>query len=370
MKKAISFGLALAFVLTFFVAASAEPVSLFYGQQWDRYDYQVYGGSYAASTKSNNTFTIPRTYLRYKLTDDSLGYEGNLTLDINNVNDGQNSKITVTGGNVTAAGGIDWAIWVKKASVDFKKIPFLSDIDAVIRVGQQDVYFGAIDTWQYPVIEKALEDKNGVVSSADQGIALLGKIPQGFGAYELAIYNGFGYKTTDNDATNGDITDKAYDASLLLTPIAGIYVRGSYFHKMTSIFNAKSMGYNATALVLGGASGPIEGFVEYVTDNIAKNYTAGSKSGVSVGVSGYIGFKLTDMVSLHLRMDEYNLDTRAKNDEINTYIAGVNLKLTPMTVLQLNYQLDANKFPSKFGGAGDNNLTNNNQFLSQLVWSW
>jgi hypothetical protein len=360
MKKGLSFVLVLAFALSCVAAVSAEPVAKFYGYDWLRYDYQVYGGSYAVTPKSNNTFSIPRTYLRYKVADDAAGYEGNLTIDINNVNGGE---VVVAG----KGGSVDWASWVKNASVDFKKIPLLGDIDALIRVGQQNVYFGSIDTWQYPVIEKALEDKNGVVSSADQGISLIGKIPAGFGAYEVAVYNGTGYKTTAYDASQ-NITDKAYDASLLITPLAGIYVRGSYLHKLTNGIGAVTANYDATAAVLGGASGPIEGFVEYLVSDAAKNYVAGSKSGVAVGVSGYIGVKITDAISLHLRMDSYNPDTRAKNDEVNTYIAGANLKLTDATVLQINYQLDANKYPGH--GSGDNNLTNNNQFMTQLVWSW
>jgi hypothetical protein len=108
--------------------------------------------------------------------------------------------------------------------------------------------------------------------------------------------------------------------------------------------------------------------VEYVTDNAAKNHTAGVKSGVAVGVSGYIGVKLADALSVHFRADTYNPDTLVKFDEMNTFIVGMNVKLTSMTVLQLNYQLD--KFVHTLHGASDNNLTNNNQFLAQLVWSW
>ena len=238
----------------------------------------------------------------------------------------------------------------------------------MVRVGQQDVYFGTIDTWTYPTIEKAIEDKNSVISSADQGISLVGKLG-GWGAYEAAIYNGCGYKLLDYDA-NQDITDKAYDVSVLLTPIAGIYARASYYHKITTGFGAaKTLGYNASALVIGAASGPIDAFVEYLTANDASKYTAGSVSGVLVGWESYLGIKLTDMIQLHARIDTYDPDTRTHNNEVNTYIAGVNITMTNATTLQLDYQLDANKFPY-LGGAKDNNNSNNNQFLAQLVWKW
>jgi len=363
MKKAICVIFAAAILLSLTTFASAAVETKFYGYQWLRYNYNVTGGSYA--TAGNNYFSIPRTYLRWKFTDADAGYEGNLTLDINNTNGGQG--VTTTG----VAGAIDWASWLKKASVDFTKIPFLSDIDALIRVGQQDVYFGTIDTWQYPVIEKAIEDKQSIVSSADQGIALIGKIPAGYGGYEMAIYNGTGYKDVPNDGTGAaaNLTDKAYDASLLITPIAGLYARLSYFHKILSVLNAHpTLGYNSTAVVVGGATGPIEGFVEYVTLVNAKNYLAGTTSGVSVGVSGYLGIKLTDMFTLCGRVDTYNPDTQKKNDEKNMYTAGVNIKLADKITLQLDYQLDANRYPGY--GTGDNNLKNANQWMTQLVWNW
>lgn len=373
MKKALSFILAAVFALTFFAFAFADVTTTFYGIQWLRYDYQVYGGSYGPATfaggnDSNNTFTIPRTYLRWKMAGD--GYEGNITLDINNTDGGENSGKNWSKDlpGALTAGSIDWAIWVKKATVDFTNIPFLSSIDAAVRVGQQDVYFGTIDTWSYPTIEKAIEDKNGVISSADQGISIVGKMPQGLGAYELAVYNGTGYKTTALDS-NQDITDKAYDISVLLTPIAGIYARASYYHRLTNPLGTKTYGYNASALVIGGASGPIEALVEYITANDASKYTAGSVSGVLTGWESYLGIKLTDMVQLVARIDTYDPDTRTHNNEVNTYIAGLNITLTNATVLQLDYQLDSNKFPF-LGGAKDNNVTNNNQFLAQLVWKW
>lgn len=366
MKKAISMIFAAIFVLSFFAMASADDVTTkFYGYQWLRYDYNVMGGSYGDSTKSNNEFTVPRTYLRWKMSDDEAGIEGNITMDINNTNSGEG----VSG--VAVAGSIDWASWLKKASVDFTKVPYLSDIDMTVRVGQQDVYFGYIDLWSYPVISLGFDDKNKVVPSVDDGIAVTGKLPEGYGDYELAMYNGTGYKDVPNDGTsNGaNTTDKAYDACLMITPISGLWARASYYHKISSVFGVSpAQAYNATAVVLGGATGPINGFVEYTTSNNAANYAAGSKSGVSEGVSGFIGIDLTSMISLNARVDTWNPDTKVVRDEVNMYTAGVNIKFSDKVLLQLDYQLDQNRYPA--GGAKDNNLTNNNQWLSQLVWNW
>jgi hypothetical protein len=358
MKKALSFVLAAAFALSFFAFAFADVTTTFYGYQWLRYDYQAVGGSYGApATGSNNTFSIPRTYLRWKVAGD--GYEGNITLDINNTNAGENSGKNM--GAITM-GSIDWASWLKYAYVEFNNIPYLSSIDAVIRAGQQAVYFGTIDTWQYPTVEKTIEDLHSFVSGCDNGVALVGKLPQGYGSYEAAIYNGTGYKDTAEDSTQ-DITDKAYDLSLNITPIAGLYVRGSYFKKLTNVFGSIAKNYSASAVVVGGATGPIEAFEEYVTCvGITGNV------GAAVGWESYLGMNLTDLVELHLRIDTYDPDTKVARNEQNTYIAGVNLNLTKATVLQLDYELTENKFPGS--GAKDNNITNNNQFISQIAWKW
>jgi hypothetical protein len=356
MKKALSFVLAAVFAVSFFVFAQADVTTTFYGFQWLRYDYQQYGGSYASTpSTSNNTFSIPRTYLRFKASDPDAGYEGNITMDINNTNNGE-------------AGNIDWASWLKYAYVDFTKIPFLSDIGATVRAGQQAVYFGTIDTWQFPTIEKSIEDKNGVMNGCDNGVSIVGKIPSGFGTYQAAVYNGTGYKTIAYDS-NQNITDKAYDLSVNLTPISNAYLRISYFHKLTNAINAMTQAYNATAIVLGGNAGPVEGFVEYLTANEGKNYVTGTSSGVIIGWESYVGVKLTDYLQMHLRVDTYDPDTRVHNNETNTYIAGFNVMLTKKTTLQLDYEFNGYKFPFA-GGAKDNNITNNNQFISQLVWSW
>jgi hypothetical protein len=352
--------------MSFFAFAFADATTTFYGYQWLRYDFQQYGGSYGSTTAtSNNTFSIPRTYLRWKIADPAAGYEGNITIDINNTNAGENSGKSM---GVITTGAIDWASWLKYAYVDFTNIPFLSAYDARIRAGQQSVYFGTIDTWQYPTVESSIENIHNIVSSCDDGVSLVGKLPMGYGSYEAAIYNGTGYKDTAYDSTQ-DITDKAYDFSIRFTPVNGFYARASYFHKLTSAFGAKTLGYNATAFVAGGTFGPVEAFEEYVDCVDASKYTAGSASGVSIGWESYLGITLTDLVELHLRIDTYDPDTRTHNNEQNTYIAGLNLNFMKNIVLQLDYELTENKFPFD-GGARDNNLTNINQFISQLVWKW
>jgi hypothetical protein len=339
----------------------ADVTTTFTGYQWLRYDYQVYGSSPAAVTpKSNNTFSIPRTYLTLKIADKTAGYDGNITMDINNTSGGENSGTTL--------GAIDWASWLKFAYVNFNTIPFLSDAGITLRVGEQKVYFAQVDTWTYPLIEKTMADKSLGIPTADQGIALDGKVPGGWGSYQLAVYNGTGFKLYDADGNTGNMyTDKCYDAALMVTPMQGLYARISYLHKTLTPLGVTSLGYNATDILIGGTVGPVDATLEYLAACNAAKYAVG-KSGVSVGVSGYIAVKVLDPLSIYARIDSYNPDTRVTLDETNFYALGVNLKLAPAMTLQVDYQLDANRYTQH--GTKDNNLTNNNQWETQLVWSW
>ena len=368
MKKVISFGLALVFVLSFFVIASAEPVVKFYGYQWLRYESKVVGSS-VDNAIDTSLFSIPRTYLRLKVTD--TGYEGNITLDINNVAGAQGvsqSFTAVTYTTTAVTGTIDWAAWLKYASVDFTKVPGLEQIDAQLRVGIQKVYFGTLDVWEYPLIDKEPVDRNGIASSADFGAAIVGRLPNGFGQYELAAFSGSGYKKIDTNA------EKMYNASLLITPLPGIYMRGSYIHNITSALGAAvTKDFNATAAVVGYASGPIEGWTEYMTRFDASK-ASGSASGVLVGWSSYLGINLSDSIQLNAMWMQNNPDTKVVRDDRNVWQAGINYKLNEAVLLQFGYEVDQLKFPNNAVGKGnstnDTGTANLNYFWAQTKWSW
>lgn len=369
MKAAKRFGLAIVFMSAFFVFACAEPVTKFYGYQWLKYENKVVGS--AVDNKVDlSSFSVPRTYLRLKVTD--TGYEGNITLDINNTAGAQGVNTTVI--NITptvVTGSIDWAAWLKYASLDLTKIPGLEQIDAQLRIGIQKVYFGTLDTWEYPLIDKEPVDRAGIASSADFGVSIIGRLPAGFGSYELATFSGSGYKKLDTNA------EKMYNASLLVTPLPGIYVRGSYIHNITSDLGAVHSAitdFNASAVVLGYASGPIEGWTEYMTRFDAKSAVAGLKSGVLVGWSSYLGVNITDAVQVNAMWMQNNPDTKVQRDDRNIWQLGVNYKLFDAVLLQFTYELDQLKMPVKafgFGNSSNNtDSANLNYFWLQTKWSW
>ncbi len=347
MKKSVL--LAVVFVMALTAAAFAEVKVKFHGYQWVRYEV-VQVGATQDSTSDKNSFYIPRTYLRTNVDDSESGIKGRLTLDINNDQYGQ--KVATT----AAAGAIDWAIWVKYGYVDFPlPIP-----EATLRVGLQNFYFGSVDKWSYPITTSAAYgDRQKIVpSSAEQGIALVGLLPEGFGDYEIAIYNGAGYKKLEDNA------EKMYLVSSTIVPLPGLSIRGSYLKTITNAINAATKDYSATGVVLTYATGPLEASVEYNVKKEVKNATA-TRSGVMEGVSVYLGAKVMDPLTLSLRYDAHNPDTGIARNEINYIMAGITYKISSKVDLQLSYEFEQPKFLT-----GHPNNDHKNKFIAQTKWSW
>lgn len=344
MKKAIVFLFVCLFV--FAASASADIETKFYGYQWLRYDYRFTGVSAAS-----NGFYVPRTYLRLKVKDFDAGYEGFLTIDINNDQYGQKVATSYT------AGAVDWGIWVKDGYIALNKIPLLQDAGMSLKIGIQPVYFGSIDTWTFPVFERALEDRMGYLISADQGIALTGTLPESWGSYELAVYNGGGYKKMENNM------EKAYCASMLVSPVKEIYMRASYYRTLTNLINTSAACFNTTAVVLGFKIAEFDGFFEYVVRNSTKDRSAG-KSGTGEAYSVFLNYSIVSWLSFALRYDVTDPDTFKRKDEMNTFIAGINYKIAgDVIVLSLNYQLDAAKLKNS-------DIPNENLWAAQVKWAW
>ena len=347
MKKALV--IALMLLAGSAVMVSAEPVVKFYGYQWLNYEvYQV--GASQETTADKNSFYIPRTYLRTSVKDDDIGIGGYLTLDINNVQYGQQVATTAS------AGAVDFAIWIKYGYVDIKMpVP-----EMTLRLGLQNFYFGSVDTWSYPIaLSAAYGDRQKIVpASADAGVALVGLIPEGWGSYELALYNGSGYKKMEDNA------EKMYAGNVTLVPLPGLSIRTSYLKTITNALNAATKDYSATGVVLGFASGPIEASVEYNVKEEVKNASA-SKSGVMEGMTAFLGVKVLDNVSVNFRYDAHNPDTGTKRDEVNYVMAGVKYVMDKNMEFQLCYELEQPKILT-----GSPNNDHKNKFVAQTKWSW
>ncbi len=343
MKKAIAVLVFAAMVLGSAVSSfAADPETKIYGYNWFRYTL-----GYDNFKETSSLFEVKRTYVRVKVKADD--YEGSLTLDYE---------------NAAEQSTVYYGTWVKYAYVDFTAIPFLKDAEIKLRAGVIPTNFGTIDTWEYPLIEKALEDYLKVVDSANLGVAVMGYLPMALGNFEINYLNGNGYKKKE------DNLDKSLVASLNVVPFTGLYVRGSYIgHSIGENQISQTTGQptalnkyrDRKAVVIGGATGPIEGFVEGLETKDAK---ASGKSGIGQSVAAFLKLKVVDGIELAAKYFAVNPDTYVKRDEYNVYMAGINWKVASKVLLQLNYEMKQDKF------GGKSNATTNNLWMAQTKWEW
>jgi len=355
-KKVMLVILAAVLSLAGTVRSQAAETS-FYGYTWLRYSaidtWKYNDGSFWTST---NSFEIPRCYIRLK-TKFSDMISGQVTLDINNSSAAQSYVTTTTAGTVTAQTTVaDWRMYVKYAYADFAGlIP-----DAVIRVGMQKVYFGTIDLWEYPVIQKEIVDLAGLLSSADQGIAIDGNIPGGWGDYQVALYNGSGYAKMETNPK------KAGCVSATIVPFPGIWLRGSYYGDITTTGATDTqVDKLRSSAVLGFNFFPVNGHLEYIIPFNPKTGEQGSAA--ELFLQSKIPFDIAVLKNMDLvfRADYYKVNVDKKGTSANAsdagwIIAGFNYKAAEGLNLQFNAE---NKV---FEKTGLHTMT----YTAQTVLSW
>ncbi|MEO0132026.1 MAG: hypothetical protein ABIK73_03720 [candidate division WOR-3 bacterium] len=288
---------------------------------------------------------------------------------------------------------------VKYGYLQFAKLlPF---VENNLEVGIIKNYFGVVYDWEYPVIEKALEDKEKVVASADYGMAFTGFLPKGFGEYTLGIYNGEGYTKTQSKVNK----NFAYLLNTRLIPIAGITLGGSVLldrpgtlglvRHITTATRAESLFKNiydrrrAFSVITKIAFGFLEVWGEYLNNYYDSTITKKiSRPNIPDTVTeiGYIykshGYSITPIITISnlinfdgelvFRFDFWdpNRDVRNYSNVTTTmgfnYILVRSAGLTPILTLQANwsrkyyqkeYSQVANKKPE-------------DQFGLQLKWKY
>ena len=219
---------------------------------------------------------------------------------------------------------------IKAAYLEYSEI--LPDVK--IQAGIIKNYFGTIYDWKYITIQKAPEDLNGVIASADAGVALTGYIPSGFGEYQLGIYNGEGYKKyLDNIDKN-----PAFVANVRFIPFTGLTLGGSVHYSQfefatDTLGNTENRKDMKVAGVLRGAYGPVELWGEYLMRE--KDEAQGSGLMVMPVVTLGRRFQLLG------RYDIWDPDTDTDDDGHSLMVLGINYFLTKNgkgTQLQFNWQ--------------------------------
>ena len=287
---------------------------------WNRWTYQMIDGDV-----TKNEMALKRGYFRLE-PKFSENIKGRFNLDFfsdddNEVADGAGLKI-------------------KYAYLDFKNL--LPIKETTLTVGLMKTYFGTIYEWTYPTIDGDPSDKYKFVSSTDFGFGVSGKIPNSFGSYNLAIYNGEGYKKVGDNIN----TDMNYVANLRVTPIAGVTLGGSYMFRSENDSDADDLEeYNLIAGVGKFAFGPFSLLAQYLMKDKDKPNVDGYEKVNTTAMSFLPVFKVNNNFDILARYDIYDPDTDTENDGYNTIVAGFNYhiirdaKNNPKLFVQTNYQL-------------------------------
>ena len=283
-----------------------------YGYFWLRYTYE--NPTQPEDVTSNaNYFSIDRGYIRWKTSTSPVAFSG--TIDISQASGATNKS--------------DWNVRLKYAQADWT-LPYVGNTlpDAKLILGLQKVYFGYIDRWEYAVLEKALEDTEKKMNSADLGAGFYTLLPGGYGELSAQVFNGLGYSSvTENNAY------KALCGNLSILPITGVMLKGSYWMSKKSVGDTiiTQVDEIRYAGVLQIKYGPVILVGEYLgsTDDDLKG----------MGYMGCLEFKINKRFGLAGRYDYWDGDTDADNNGHNRITGGINWNVSSALLTQLNYQI-------------------------------
>jgi hypothetical protein len=260
-----------------------------YGYFWIRYTYE--NPTTPEVEENANFFSVERGNIRWKTKTSPVSFSG--TVDITSKK------------NATAS--TDWQVRLKYAQADWT-LPGIGEYlpDAKLMLGLQKVYFGIVDLWEYPVIEKNLDEAEKKMNSAELGVGFHSLLPGGYGEFSVQAFNGNGYSNIVEVNTN-----KALVGNLSIVPIPGVMLKGSYWM-------AKQ------------PSG------DTIITQVDQNRYTGLlqlKYGPVTVVGEYLGTKDGDVNGMG------DSDTDTDNNGHNRIIGGINWNVSGALLTQLNYQI-------------------------------
>ena len=249
---------------------------------------------------------------------------------------------------------------IKAAYLEFKNLPFK---DAQIQAGVIKNYFGTVYDWNYTTIQKALEDKEKVGSSADAGIALAGYIPSGFGEYHIGLYNGEGYSKFGSNINKYP----TLGGNVRFIPIPGLTLGGSAQFTNDEETTIDTLGVETTkswsimkaAGVGRFAMGPVDLWGEFLMQKVDET----TSQGFMIMPTVMLGKNLQILA----RYDNWDKDTENDDDAHSRMIVGLNWFISknkngkPETQIQVNWE---RKIPE---AEGANPV---DEFIFQLRWEF
>ncbi len=327
--KLIGFGLML--LLCISIVYADAPI---YGYFWLRYTYD-YLMKPDTATQHPHAFSIERGYIRWKTSASPVAVSG--TIDIN-----MKSGFTKDS---------DWQVRLKYSQADWT-LPYIGKFlpDAKLMLGMQKVYFGLADLWEYPVIEKALEDYIKKINTADLGVGFYSYLPNGFGDVSIQLFNGSGYsKPTEIDLNKATCLNASIVPPVLLRNF-GVMLKGSYWMEKTtakywSPADTETLSVHLTENRMAGvvklSYAPVSLIGEYFISEDGKLPDNKITKGVGYSFVGQIDITKNFAILGRYDMWDKNVsDTTAasKIDAVYTKIFGVNYKLSDNLLIQANYQ--------------------------------
>ena len=342
MKKRVIF---LVLIIMLVSIASAETkLSM---ELWNRWTYKMVDG---ADDASANGFSFNRGYFRLEPVF-SGNIKGRFNLDF-----------------FSDDGAADGAgIKLKYAYLDFSNYLWK---DAKFTFGLMKTYFGTIYSSEYETIDKDPADKYKFASSTDYGFGISGYLPRGYGSYDVAVYNGEGYKKT-GDAID---TNMAFLLNLRVVPVVGLEVGGSYV--MDKVYNEDLAEDEDISKIAAVARITMLPNINIRAQYLTRTHSLAGQDSTANAISIMPIVNLSDLTNIDLELvlrydmydDNADVDDDTENSgAYNTMIAGVNYfmmrdsKNAPKLWVQANYQMKDNIYKEK---------DDETEMLVQLRWKF
>lgn len=308
---------------------------------------QVFAGDFKPGVKMKG-----RLYLHLtgdlsdspKLERDGFSLERVYLTAIGNITENVSTKATL---NVNPGANKYKSMYVKYGYATYK----VAGGALKMSVGQQATpWVGFVEkAWQYRAIQKVLPDRAKVLSSADLGLGMSGKLPAQMGEIVVQVINGPGYKNKNGNEENnfqkdiaGRLTVKPMPSSDALQGLA-ISVGAE---------NQNAEGEDDLAV-----SGLLHFKHSFLSLGVEVLNVLGKATTDKFGVSGFGDIGLTMVEPLKnlgflFRYDTCDPDKNSDNDGTNMLIVGPRYKIAKGHTLALIYEKDgyedASVDPTKF----------------------
>ncbi|MCF7913130.1 MAG: OprO/OprP family phosphate-selective porin [Candidatus Cloacimonetes bacterium] len=354
MRKRVIF---LVLIIMLVSIASAETkLSM---ELWNRWTYKIVDGADDAST---NGFSFNRGYFRLEPVF-SGNIKGRFNLDFFSRED---SEVEI-GEETDSISNEGAGLKIKYAYLDFSNYLWK---DATFTFGLMKTYFGTIYSSEYETIDKDPADKYKFSASTDYGFGISGYLPQGFGTYNVAVYNGEGYKKTGGNID----TNMAYLLNLRIVPVVGLEVGGSYV--MDKVYNEDADDDKEINKMAGVARFTMLPNLDLRAQYLTRTEKLGDSEKTVNAISIMPMINLADLTNIDmelvLRYDMYDDDADLDDDvegsgAYDTMIAGVNYfmmrdsKNAPKLWVQANYSMKNYKYEEK---------DDESEMLVQLRWKF